>query len=62
MNYFKTRIKILKTNIYTIVGQSIEGIPPHGGWGQAGARDVAFNTFGDHEEIGTGSCHLNNRY
>jgi hypothetical protein len=45
--------------VSTIVGQSIEGMPPHGGWGQAGARYVAFNTFGDHFETGTGSFHLN---
>ncbi len=48
--------------LFTIGGQRIDGTPPQGGWGQAGARVVAFNTFGAHLEMGTGLFHLEVRY
>lgn len=50
------REKIVRLS--TDVGQRIEGIPPHGGCGQAGARVVAFNTLGAHLETGSGRFHL----
>ena len=43
-----------EVHLSTVVGQRIEGIPPHGGCGQAGARVVAFNTLGAHLETGCG--------
>ena len=38
----------------TLVGQSIDGIPPQGGCGHAGALVVALRTLGDHFDTGTG--------
>jgi hypothetical protein len=42
----------------TVNADKWNGIP-HGGWGQAGALEVALSTFGAHFVVDAGGFHLN---